>query len=505
MEEFYPSHSPPPGSTPGTPPHSQFLGPTGNSLAIGPRKLMPSILVAGSYRRGEVTWEPFQEGSGPGYPFTDPLIPPSPSPAPSIPLNISAEGIDNSDVSLLLASILELPFPTAFKTLLASSMALWAASAPDVAAVQSLGLDTAITSFLSFITPSPPTLIAPAPLPVDIPPTPRFSASPLPPPPPHDEEDAVMDDSASSHLRTPMPCPLEKGKMRALEPSEVPAVLAPTPVVPSPLPAPPAVPPSCVPVSDHARDRARPSVAQTRTGKRASFAKAATKAASKPGPPKPPLGPKAAVAQIRAQNPPPPPRPSLVLSLTHHTLASTLRATAALAPPVLVNACNAALSTVRVSAAKWTPKGNLVVFTGPGVSRNALFATSHVLTSAVSQALPDDPQISSRLNVKWGKVMISSVPTGISEESPSAHSPAACWQSLIDNNPSLHRLKVCQLPSWVRRPSLFQPGSQSSLVLAFEDPDGTIAPSLIRARTVYAFGSQCRIVRWRNPPLPRQT
>ena len=134
MEEYYPSHSPPP-SSPGTPPYGQFLGPTGNSLATGPCELLPSIIVAGSYCRSKVTWEPFQEGGSPGYPFTDPLIPPSPSPAPSIPLNISAEGINNSNVSLLLASILELPFPTAFKTLLASSMALWAASAPDVTTV----------------------------------------------------------------------------------------------------------------------------------------------------------------------------------------------------------------------------------------------------------------------------------------------------------------------------------------------------------------------------------
>jgi len=240
--------------------------------------------------------------------------------------------------------------------------------------------------------------------------------------------------------------------------------------------------------------------------KQASFAEVATKAATTPGPPNPPLGSKASAAQIRAQNPPPPPRPSLVLSLTHHTLVQTLRAKAATVPPVLVNVCNATLSAdpihanVRVSAAKWTPKGNLVVFAGPGVSRDPLFATSSLLTSAISRALPDDPWISSCQNVKWGKVMINSIPTGVIEGHPYAHSPAACWQSLIDNNPSLRHLKVCQLPSWVRRPSLYQPGSQSSLVIAFKDLDGSLAPSLICARNVYAFGAQCHVVRWRNPP-----
>ena len=85
------------------------------------------------------------------------------------------------------------------------------------------------------------------------------------------------------------------------------------------------------------------------------------------------------------------------------------------------------------------------------------------------------------------------------------HSPPTCWQVLIDNNPSLRHLKVCQLPSWVHRPSLFKPRSQSSLVLAFEDPDGMIAPSLICVHYVDAFGAQCWVMAWRQPPpLPCQ-
>jgi len=432
-----------------------------------------------------------------GYPFTNPLIPPSPTPDPIPPL-ISAHGIDEGDVTVLLGSVSKLPFPTAFKTLLVSSMALWAASAPDVATVKSLGLDEVIDGFLEFISPPTlPTTVSPVRLPVEIPPTPHSSVPLLPSPLPRDE-DAI---TPSSHLCTPMPHPLEKGKMRAHEPSEVPGDLTPTPVAPSPLPA-----PSSAPI-----DLVSPAVMVEAAGKKkgkkqASFAEVAVKAKTAPGPPNPPLGPKALAAQLRAANPPPPPRPSLVLSLTYHTLIQTLRAKAATAPPALVNVCNSALSAdpihtnVWVSAAKWTPKGNLVVFAGPGISREALFATSPLLTAAVSQALPDEPVIFSHQNVKWGKVMVSSVPTGVVEGHPHAHSPAACWQTLIDNNPSLRHLKVCQLPSWVRRPSLYHPGLQSSLVFAFEDLDGTLAPSLIRACNVYAFGSQCCVVCWRNPP-----
>jgi len=80
------------------------------------------------------------------------------------------------------------------------------------------------------------------------------------------------------------------------------------------------------------------------------------------------------------------------------------------------------------------------------------------------------------------------------------HSPSTCWQVLIDNNPSLCNLKVCQLPSWVCRPSLFTLGSNSSLVLAFEDPDGMTAPSLICTCNVYAFRAQCQVKAWKQPP-----
>jgi len=60
--------------------------------------------------------------------------------------------------------------------------------------------------------------------------------------------------------------------------------------------------------------------------------------------------------------------------------------------------------------------------------------------------------------------------------------------------------KVCQLPSWVCQPSLFQPGSQSSLVLAFKNPDGSITQSLLSQRYLYAFRAQCKVKKWCQPP-----
>ena len=189
----------------------------------------------------------------------------------------------------------------------------------------------------------------------------------------------------------------------------------------------------------------------------------------------------------------------------------TLKTQAGILAPGLVSVCNDTLATVltfasvRVSTCRWTPKGNLVVFTGPDMSRDQLSAASHLLTTAVATLLPDaSAHISSCLNVHWGKVLINGAPTGILEGSPAAHSPSLCLQELLEHNSSLCPLKVTQLPSWVRPLYLFQPRSSSSLVIAFEDPDSTIAPSLIAARHFFCFGACIMVRHWRQPPLSKR-
>jgi len=82
----YPSHSPPDSPRPM---FGRFLGPTGQLLGSGPQTMLNTIRAAGNYPVGAITWEPFQEGGGPGYPFTHPLIPPSPPPPPYSPRNFS--------------------------------------------------------------------------------------------------------------------------------------------------------------------------------------------------------------------------------------------------------------------------------------------------------------------------------------------------------------------------------------------------------------------------------
>ena len=188
-------------------------------------------------------------------------------------------------------------------------------------------------------------------------------------------------------------------------------------------------------------------------------------------------------------------------------LDTTLKMQAGILAPGLVGVCNDALASiptfvsVRVSACRWTPKGNLVVFASLDTLRDQLSATSHLLTTAIATSLPDaSTHIFFCLNVCWGKVLVNGVPTGVMDDFPAAHSPSICLQDLLENNPSLRPLKVIQLPSWVRDPCLFQPSSSSSLVFVFEDPDGSIAPSLIAARHLFCFGACITVRRWCQPP-----
>jgi len=64
----------------------------------------------------------------------------------------------------------------------------------------------------------------------------------LPSPLSHNEDAVIVSrdslDMPFFCIHTPMPHPLEKGKMQAQELSEIPGDLTLTPVVPSPLPAP---------------------------------------------------------------------------------------------------------------------------------------------------------------------------------------------------------------------------------------------------------------------------
>jgi len=113
---------------------------------------------------------------------------------------------------------------------------------------------------------------------------------------------------------------------------------------------------------------------------------------------------------------------SLVLSIPSASLAYSLLAQSALCVDAAAFICMEALGThpsfadVQVSAARWMSKGNLVIFGGPDTSQEHLLSASHILSTAILAKLSTlaPPSISTCTNVKWGKVLISSVPLGFS-------------------------------------------------------------------------------------------
>ena len=58
------------------------------------------------------------------------------------------------------------------------------------------------------------------------------------------------------------------------------------------------------------------------------------------------------------------------------------------------------------------------MFAGPETSLTQLQAAHHIIVGAVEAALPTPTPLSSCPNVKWSKVLINTVPTGVTDNSP---------------------------------------------------------------------------------------
>ena len=91
--------------------------------------------------------------------------------------------------------------------------------------------------------------------------------------------------------------------------------------------------------------------------------------------------------------------------------------------PHLVAVCNEALESeayhanIRLSAAKWAPLGNLIVFAGPDTTLTQLQSANYIIIAAIKSALLGAGSLSSCPNVKWSKLLIGSVPTGVTDRS----------------------------------------------------------------------------------------
>ncbi|KAH9953514.1 hypothetical protein BC827DRAFT_1273394 [Russula dissimulans] len=175
---------------------------------------------------------------------------------------------------------------------------------------------------------------------------------------------------------------------------------------------------------------------------------------------------------------PPKERPSLAL------ISATLNAKL---PPLYSQ-------KVHIAAVCWTAWGNLIITAGPSTPSKVLHEASPHIGSIIHKAFRQDSSAPSppvRPNVRWSKLLIHGVPTNASE-SQGPSNPDECHEALLATNPSYSSLLITRKPSWVCSPSSYQSGSVSSLVVAFEDPDGSTLRSLLQSRHLYIFGTQAK-------------
>ena len=205
-----------------------------------------------------------------------------------------------------------------------------------------------------------------------------------------------------------------------------------------------------------------------------------------------------------------PSNPSIVVVLSHLPADHNLRWSR---PSEIYTTINNALSVtphhqVHVSAVRWTTKGNLIVTGGHMTMAHQLQLTSPIIAKALTEAYSStvNPIITphTRANVKWSKILINGLPTGVTD-SRDAYTPDECHAALAAENPSYSSLIIAQKPSWVKPPHDFTPGSSFSLVMAFEDLDGSKARALLGAKHLYAFGTRATLRKWKQrstPPSP---
>jgi len=152
---------------------------------------------------------------------------------------------------------------------------------------------------------------------------------------------------------------------------------------------------------------------------------------------------------------------------------------------------------LRIAAAKWTAKGNLVLTASHNNTQLQLNLAGALLKKYVTDIFDNAPIV--RANVKWSKILINGVPTGAGEDR-GPHTPGQCHEALLAENPTYATLNVTQKPSWVRTPSSYAPNSTSSLTVSFEDPDGAKLKELLAVKCFFIFGTAATTKCWNTNP-----
>jgi hypothetical protein len=158
---------------------------------------------------------------------------------------------------------------------------------------------------------------------------------------------------------------------------------------------------------------------------------------------------------------------------------------------------------VQISAAKWTAKGNIVLTAAHAVTQQQLnLALAFIKKQAgdaikMYQPLNLLPEPLIRATTRWSKILINGVPTGVTNKRD-AYTPEECHLALLTDNPQYAQLTITQKPSWVKAPSSYSPSSSSSLVFAFEDPDGNKQAAFLNSKHVYLYGTRATARKWKT-------
>ncbi|KAF8258300.1 hypothetical protein EI94DRAFT_1708113 [Lactarius quietus] len=116
------------------------------------------------------------------------------------------------------------------------------------------------------------------------------------------------------------------------------------------------------------------------------------------------------------------------------------------------------------------------------------------LSLLAQKVFPDELQVT----IKSASLLHGGlVPTGVTKDSR-AKTLDECHAALVQDNPSYTSLNVTQKPSWVRNPNSYSEGAVSSLVVAFEDLDGSLACGLLSKKVVYVFGHCATLKKWKQ-------
>ncbi|KAI0055444.1 hypothetical protein BV25DRAFT_1921833, partial [Artomyces pyxidatus] len=132
----------------------------------------------------------------------------------------------------------------------------------------------------------------------------------------------------------------------------------------------------------------------------------------------------------------------------------------------------------------WNDNGNCILFFSPSTDIDAILSLRHVLAPLIA---PDREIVISH-NTRWSTAVLGNVL--VRDYDGGVHDSETILAAL-KTNPFFAQARITQDPRWLR-PLEEISSSRSSVVVAFEDPDGSQLKALTKQR-IFAFGDQLRV------------